>query len=105
ASAPRPTERMADRSFRDTPMTRGRTGAPFGRPDPIFSSSPSVLTSSRRGEAAGPDADPTGATDGSDTLVTIAPVSRSNQSLPMMPLTDGVAPLSIVACPTAVTVG
>jgi hypothetical protein len=38
-------------------------------------------------------------------LSTCFPVSRSNQSLPMMPLTDGVAPVSIVAWPIAVTVG
>ena len=41
----------------------------------------------------------------SETLVTTAPVARSNQSLPMMPLTDGVAPVSIVEWPIAVTVG
>ena len=97
ASAPRPTGRMADRSFKDTPKTRGASGAPFGSPDAILSSSPSVLTRRRRGDAAIPVADPSGLTVGSETLVTVAPVSRSNQSLPIMPLTDGVAPESIVA--------
>ena len=48
---------------------------------------------------------PTSVVAGSNTLVTDAPIWRSYQSLPMMPLTDGVAPVSIVECPTAVTVG
>ena len=105
ASAPRPTGRIAERSFRDTPNTRGASAAPFGSADAILSSSPTVLTSSRRGDAALPVGEPSGLTVESDTLVTVAPVSRSNQSLPMIPLTDGVAPVSIVACPIAVTVG
>jgi hypothetical protein len=95
---------MADRSFNDTPMTRGRSGAPLGRPDPIFSSSPTVLTSSRRGDAAARRR-----ADRRDGRIEHArddrPVSRSNQSLPMIPLTDGVAPVSIVEWPMAVTVG
>src|SRR5262245_11088444 len=104
-SAPRPTGRMAARSFKDTPKTRGAPGDPFDADDAMRSSSPTVLTSSRCGDAAAPVSAPSGFTAGSDTLVTTAPVSRSNQSLPMMPLTDGVAPLSIVEWPTAVTVG
>ena len=96
ASAPRPTGRIADRSFRDTPNTRGASGDPFGCSDAIFSSSPTVLTSSRRGEAADAVGEPSGLTVVRHAL-TVVPVSRSNQSLPMIPLTDGVAPESMVA--------
>ena len=86
-------------------MTRGASGAPLRNLEAILSWSPTVVTSNRRGEAGVPVGEPTALTAGSDTLVTVAPVSRSNQSLPMIPLTDGVAPLSMVAWPTAVTVG
>jgi hypothetical protein len=96
---------MADRSFSETPKTRGELPAPLAAPLASFNSSPTVLTRRRRGDAAVPVGAPIGFTAGSATLVTLAPVSRSNQSLPMMPLTDGVAPLSIVAWPIAVTVG
>ncbi len=106
ALAPRPTGRIAERSFSETPNTAGALAEPLGWCDDILSSSPIVLTSRRRGEpAAAAVVDPTVETVGSDTLVTVAPDSRSNQSLPMMPLTDSVAPLNIVAWPGAVTVG
>ncbi len=88
---------MAERSFKDTPNTRGAPGAPFGCSDAIFSSSPSVLTRSRRGDAAEAVGDPIGFTVRSETLCTTFPVSRSNQSLPMIPWTEGVAPDSMVA--------
>ncbi len=58
----------------------------------------------RRGEAPVPVA-PSSVTVSSVMLWIDAAVARSYQSLPMMPLTDGVAPLSMVAWPTAVTVG
>jgi hypothetical protein len=105
ASAPLPTGMIADRSFSETPMTRGASAAPLGAPDASFISSPSVLTSSRRGDAAAASGAPTGFTVVSVTLATVFPDSRSNQSFPMIPLTDGVAPDNIVACPIAVTVG
>src|SRR5690606_10394346 len=105
ASALWPAGRMAERSLSETPNTRGASGAFFGRPAATLISSPSVLTRRRRGDAAAPEAAPTGVTVVSVTLVTLLPVARSNQSLPMMPLTDGVAPVSMVECPTAVTVG
>jgi hypothetical protein len=60
ALAPRPTGRIADRSFSDTPNTRGASIAVVGSPAASFSSSPSVLTSKRRGDAADPDDEPTG---------------------------------------------
>ena len=69
----------------------------MGEREAIFISSPTVLTSIRRGEAGAELGAPIALTVGSVTLDTLAPVSRSNQSLPMMPLTDGVAPESIVA--------
>src|SRR3954465_1890724 len=96
---------IADRSFSEMPMTRGALGAPFGVPAASFISSPTVLTRSRRGDAFAASAAPTGWTVSSEILETDAPDSRSNQSFPIIPLTDGVAPDSIVACPTAVTVG
>src|SRR3954469_10237521 len=96
---------IADRSLRDTPMTRGALGAPFGALEASFISSPNVSTRRRRGEAAEALTAPTGFTVSSAILATDLPDSRSNQSLPMMPLTDGVAPDNIVEWPTAVTVG
>ena len=70
----------------------------------IFSSSPTVLTSIRRGEAPSP-VPPTIFSAGSDTLVTVRPLVRSYQSLPMMPLRAGSAPDMYVLWPIAVTVG
>ena len=70
----------------------------------IFNSSPTVLTSRRRGEAPSPVA-PNIFTVSSLTLVTTLPVARSYHSLPIMPLKDGVAPDKKVLWPTAVTVG
>ena len=68
-------------------------------------SSPTVLTSSRRGDAVAAFGAPIGLTRRIRNALDLRRVSRSNQSLPMMPLTDGVAPVSIVAWPIAVTVG
>jgi hypothetical protein len=76
----------------------------FDLPLAIFSSSPSVLTSSFDGDDARPLA-PSSCRLSSDTLVTCLPSSRSYHSLPTMPLTEGVAPVSIVEWPMAVTVG
>ena len=71
----------------------------------IFSSSPIVLTSRRRGEAeVRMPTPPTRKVLASLTLVTMPPVSRSYQSLATMPLIEGGAPLRKVECPTAVTV-
>ena len=95
----------AERSFSDTPMTFGAFAAPLAAPEASLISSPTVLTSRRRGDAVAASGAPIGLTLESVMLWTCAAVSRSNQSLPMMPLTDGVAPLNIVACPIAVTVG
>ena len=105
ASAPRPAGMIADRSFSDMPMTRGALSDPFGAAELSFNSSPTVLTRSRRGEAVAAPGAPIDFTVTSVMLCTCPLVSRSNQSLPMMPLTLGVAPVSIVACPIAVTVG
>ena len=58
----------------------------------------------RRGDEPSP-VPPTRVVCGSSTLVTPLPIDRSNQSFPMIPLTAGVAPVIIVECPTAVTVG
>src|SRR5260370_31015545 len=70
--------------------------------DCIFNSSPTVLTSRRRGDAPGrPGIPPTSFVRGSNTLVMGWDVSRSYHSFAMMPLTDGVAPLRKVECPTA----
>ena len=84
-----PAGRIALRSLSEIPMTRD--WFPFA----IFNSSPSVLTSSFRGEAPVP-APPKRLVAASDTLVTTLPVSRSNQSLPTIPLIEGVAPVSSV---------
>ena len=93
-----PAGRIALRSLIETPIT-----CESGKR--IFNSSVIVLVISRRGdEPHGPDVPPTGLVAGSETLVTVLPVSRSNQSFAMMPLTEGVAPLRNVECPTAVTV-
>ena len=96
-----PEGRMALRSFMEMPIARERPESE------ILSSSPTVLTSSRRGEAppSPAPAPPRIFTASSETLVTDLPVSRSNQSLPTMPLIDGVAPLRNVLWPIAVTVG
>ena len=76
---------MALRSLIDTPIT-------FDSGSTRLSSSPTVLASSRRGEdpARLPDP-PTKLVVSSLTLVTRVPVARSNHSLPMIPLADGVA--------------
>ena len=87
---------IAARSLSDIPRTRGAFGAPFAAPEASFISSPSVLTSKRRGEAVAAAGAPTGLTVSSVMLATDFPDSRSNQSLPMIPLTDGVAPVNIV---------
>src|SRR5262249_2208287 len=71
----------------------------------IFSSSPSVLTNKRRGDEPGAGVPPSRLVLSSVTLVTVLDDSRSYQSLPMMPLMEGVAPLRKVLCPMAVTVG
>ncbi len=89
----------------DTPITFGVGPVPL-RARASLSSSPMVLTRSRRGDAAEAGSVPPRTwTVPSNTLVTTVPDSRSNQSFPMMPLSAGIAPLSIAACPTAVTVG
>ena len=93
-----PAGRMALRSLSEMPITRDF-------PPAIFSSSPTVLTSRRRGEAPSPPAPPSSSALGSDTLVTVRPSSRSYQSFPTMPLMEGVAPLRKVLWPMAVTVG
>jgi hypothetical protein len=97
ASAPRPAGITAERSLSDRPITRGAASDPFGAAADSLSSSPSVLTSSRRGEAVAASGAPIGFTVVSVMLCTCVPVSRSNQSFPMIPLTLGVAPESIVA--------
>ena len=95
----RPTGRIALRSLLDMPIA-------FDSGFRIFSSSPIVLTSNRRGDdPPRPDAAPSMSTVSSETLVTCLPVSRSYHSFPTMPLIEGVAPLRIVEWPTAVTVG
>jgi hypothetical protein len=71
----------------------------------IFSSSPMVLTLRRCGEAPEASPAPTSLVAGSSTAVTFRFSARSYQSLPMMPLSAGGAPLSIAAWPTAVTEG
>src|SRR5690349_16751472 len=101
----RPVGRIADRSLSDTPIVRD-----FPAPPAILISSGRVSTSMRRGDdptcgCPFTNAPPTSFVDLSDTLVTAAFSSRSYQSLPMIPLTDGVAPDRIVLCPTAVIVG
>ena len=94
-----PAGRIAERSFRDMPITFGRSRCAR------FISSPSVLTSRRRGDAPAVADPPRGRTESSETLVTFLPDSRSYQSLPTIPLMLGVAPVSMVECPIAVTVG
>ena len=89
---------MALRSLIEIPITL----LPFPA---IFSSSPMVETSMRRGdEPVSPGRPPSSCTVGSETLVTVWAVSRSYQSLPMIPLSDGGAPLRKVEWPIAVTV-
>jgi hypothetical protein len=97
-SAMRPAGSTALRSLLEMPIT-------FDLPLAIFSSSPKVLTSSLRGDEPRPGLPPSSCVCSSETLVTCLPASRSNHSLPTIPLTDGVAPLSMVAWPIAVTVG
>src|SRR6266849_1922504 len=93
-----PAGRIALLSLIETPMT-------FESPPWDFNSSPTVLTSRRRGdEPARPGTELTSFDFGSKTLVTFCAVSRSYHSLAMIPLTDGGAPLRNVECPTAVTV-
>jgi hypothetical protein len=98
ASAMRPTGMMALRSLDAIPITR------LPRPA-SFSSSPRVLTSRRCGDAPAPAPPPRIWTDGSKTLVTRLPLSRSYQSLATIPDRAGMAPESMVEWPTAVTVG
>ncbi len=93
-----PEVRMAPRSFRERPKTLD-----VGRA--ILSSSPSVLTNRRRGEEPCTlSLGPVRQVEASATLATFPFVSflqissimkgvRSYHSLPMMPLTEGVAPL------------
>ena len=93
-----PEGRIAARSLMDTPITLDSASR-------ILTSSPTVLTSRRRGEDPGAfGTPPTTLVCGSETLVTVWPESRSYHSLPMMPLTEGVAPLRKVEWPTAVRV-
>src|SRR5260370_35815555 len=92
-----PAGRIALRSLIDTPIT-------FPPLPEIFSSSPRVDGSSRRGDDPWPEP-PTSLTVSSETLVTCLPTALSHHSFPMIPLIDGVAPLRKVQCPTAVTVG
>jgi hypothetical protein len=93
-----PAGRIAARSLMDIPITLESAFL-------IFSSSPTVLTSSRRGdEPCAALVPPTKEDCGSETLVTRLPVSLSNHSLAIIPLDDGAAPLRNVECPTAVTV-
>ena len=99
-----PAGSTAERSFRESPNTLGRFGAPSAAREALFSSSPTVETSRRRGDAPSP-VPPTNVVPGSETLVTLRPSARSYQSLPMMPLIAGVAPDSMVEWPIAVTVG
>jgi hypothetical protein len=95
---------MALRSLSETPTT-------FERPfDARRSSSPSVETSRRRGLAARSFAPPPKRrARSSSTLFTRRPLSpsslRSNQSLAMMPFSEGQVPVIIVAWPGAVSVG
>jgi hypothetical protein len=93
-----PAGRIAPRSFSERPITFDLESVA------IFSSSPSVLTSIRRGEAPSPPP-PRIFSAASDTLVTERPVARSYQSLAMIPLTAGSAPDRKVQWPGAVTVG
>src|SRR5260221_6057133 len=92
-----PDGRIALRSLMEMPITFE------GCPD-ILSSSPTVLTSRRRGEDPFvPGVPPRSAVDLSLTLLTASSDSRSSHSLLIMPLMEGVAPLRNVECPTAVT--
>ena len=99
-----PAGSTAERSFSDRPKTFGACSLPAGAREALFSSSPTVSTSIRCGDDPAP-LPPTSCVSGSSTLVTLLPRLRSYQSLPTIPLTDGVAPLIIVEWPTAVTVG
>src|SRR5437899_1009592 len=92
-----PDGRIALRSLIDTPIT-------FPPLPEIFSSSPRVDGSRRRGEDPAP-APPSSLVVSSETLVTRFPVAWSHHSFPMIPLIDGVAPLRKVEWPAAVTVG
>src|SRR5258708_11795630 len=94
-----PAVRIAPRSLMEIPITLEPGCA-------IFNSSPIALTSIRFGDdPVAPGPPPSRRVVSSDTLVTERPVVRSYHSLPTIPLTDGVAPLRNVECPTAVTVG
>src|SRR5579885_982829 len=102
-----PDGRMAAHGLMETPITF-ESGCAFRN------SSPTVLTSSRLGEAGsasvllGPScscSQPTVFTSQSHTLVTTLPDSRSYQAFPTIPLTAGIAPDMKMLCPTAVIVG
>ena len=94
-----PAVRIAARSLSEMLMT-------FEGPLPaIFSSSPTVLTIKRTGEAPSPLGAPRSFVLGSKMLATERPDSRSYQLLFTMPLREGVAPVRMVECPTAVTAG
>src|SRR3989442_1611582 len=94
-----PGRRLAEPSLKETPITGDFP------PLAIFSSSPTVLTSKRRGDAP-PSLEPASSlTESSETLVTFFPDETSNHSLPMMPQTLGCAQLRKVLWPIAVTVG
>ena len=92
-------------------------------PSALASGSPRALSyfvelKNRKGRSAGPSnaavvlageapspVPPSSLAFESETLVTCLFSSRSNQSLPTMPLIAGIAPDKKVLCPTAVTVG
>ncbi len=86
--------RSAKLRWRSRAVLQGE--ATTGEPPPVFlSSSPSLLTSlltsSRRGEALAL-APPRGPASTSLTALTLWPASGSDQSFPMIPLTQGGAP-------------
>ena len=87
-SALRPAGRIALRSFSDTHVYLATLAGVSVELPPI------VETASLRGDAPMPP--PSGNAFESVTLCTLLPSLRSNQVLPAMPLTEGVAPLSIV---------
>src|SRR5690348_4445094 len=91
-----PAGRIALRSLIEIPITL--ESPPWG-----FNSSPTVLTRERRGDVPG-RLDPVLFVSESITLETVVLVERSYHSLPMMPLSEGVAPERKVEWPTAVTV-
>jgi len=99
ASAIRPTGKIALRSLNEIPIARL---SPFAA---ILISSPTVETSIRCGDEACLSGAPNVCRLGSETLVTSLLVARSHQSFPTIPDNAGLAPLKIVECPTAVTVG